>query len=101
MIGTRSSGAVVSSLTASPSSTRRCATGCKTRASPIPPVEAKLEFLHLMNDVGIHGANIGLPGSSPRAFDDVVAMCQEITAFKLTLRVGMRGAHRGRATSRR
>src|SRR5882672_12601221 len=28
-----------------------------------PPVEAKIEILHLMNDVGIHAANIELPGS--------------------------------------
>ena len=37
-----------------------------------PPVEAKIELLHLMHEIGIHGADIGLPGSSQRAFDDVV-----------------------------
>src|SRR6476646_3722271 len=37
-----------------------------------PSIESKLEILHLMEDLGIHEADIGLPGSSKRAFDDVL-----------------------------
>jgi 2-isopropylmalate synthase len=56
-----------------------------------PPVEAKIEILHLMNDIGIHSANIGLPGSSERAFADVVKMCRAITDSKLRIKPGCAG----------
>jgi len=56
-----------------------------------PPVEAKIEILHLMNDIGIHSANVGLPGSSERAFEDVVRMCRAITDSKLRIKPGCAG----------
>jgi 2-isopropylmalate synthase len=56
-----------------------------------PPVEAKIEILHLMNDVGIHAANVGLPGSSERAFEDVVRMCKEIASSKMRMKAGCAG----------
>ena len=36
-----------------------------------PSIEAKIEILHLMDQLGIHTANIGLPGAGPRAVADV------------------------------
>ncbi len=56
-----------------------------------PHIESKLELLHLMAKVGIHVADIGLPGSSPRAFADVLRMCREISDHKLPLRVACAG----------
>jgi 2-isopropylmalate synthase len=56
-----------------------------------PNIESKLELLHLMAKVGIHVADIGLPGSSPRAFADVLRMCREISDHKLPLRVACAG----------
>jgi 2-isopropylmalate synthase len=56
-----------------------------------PPIGDKLELLHLMNDLGIHVADIGLPGSSKRAFDDVLRMCREIVDQRLALRVACAG----------
>ncbi|MBI4955293.1 MAG: 2-isopropylmalate synthase [Myxococcales bacterium] len=56
-----------------------------------PPVEKKIELLHLMDAIGIDVADIGLPGSSKRAFDDVLRMCREITDHKLRLRVACAG----------
>src|SRR5882724_1263889 len=56
-----------------------------------PAVESKIEILHLMNDIGIHTANVGLPGSSARAFDDVVQVCKAIATSKLRIRVGCAG----------
>ncbi|MFS8070129.1 MAG: 2-isopropylmalate synthase, partial [Byssovorax sp.] len=56
-----------------------------------PAIESKLELLHLMAKVGIHVADIGLPGSSPRAFADVLRMCREISDNKLPLRVACAG----------
>jgi 2-isopropylmalate synthase len=56
-----------------------------------PPIEAKLRLLHLMESLGIHEADIGLPGSSKRAFDDVLRMCREITDNRLRLKVAAAG----------
>ena len=56
-----------------------------------PAIESKLELLHLMAKIGIHVADIGLPGSSPRAFADVLRMCREISDHKLPLRVACAG----------
>lgn len=43
-----------------------------------PPIEKKIELLHLMVDLGIHAADIGLPGAGPRAYDAVLALAREI-----------------------
>ncbi|AUX42119.1 2-isopropylmalate synthase [Sorangium cellulosum] len=56
-----------------------------------PSIEDKLKLLHLMAEVGIHVADIGLPGSSQRAFDDVLRMCREITENRLPIRVACAG----------
>lgn len=56
-----------------------------------PDIEQKLRLLHLMNDVGIHVADIGLPGSSQRAFDDCLRMCREIVDNKLDIKVACAG----------
>ncbi len=56
-----------------------------------PNIEAKLKLLHLMDEIGIHVADIGLPGSSQRAYSDVLRMCREITDNKLNLRVACAG----------
>lgn len=56
-----------------------------------PNIEQKLKLLHHMAALGIDVADIGLPGSSPRAFADVLRMCREITDHKLPLRVACAG----------
>lgn len=56
-----------------------------------PSIEEKLELLHLMESLGIHAADIGLPGSSKRAFDDVLRMCKEIVATGMKLRPACAG----------
>jgi len=43
-----------------------------------PPIEKKIELLHLMVELGIHAADIGLPGAGPRAYDAVLALACEI-----------------------
>ena len=43
-----------------------------------PRIEDKIELLHLMDELGIHTANVGLPGAGPRAVDAVAALAQEI-----------------------
>jgi 2-isopropylmalate synthase len=56
-----------------------------------PPVETKVEILHLMNDLGIDTANIGLPGSGPRQFAAVERLCREIADQRLAIRANCAG----------
>jgi 2-isopropylmalate synthase len=56
-----------------------------------PSIEHKLKILHLMDDLGIDEADIGLPGSSKRAFEDVLRMCKEIVDCKMKIRVACAG----------
>src|SRR5690348_15601395 len=56
-----------------------------------PPIGSKIELLHLANDVGIDGFNVGLPSSSQRAFEDVVRMCREIQNAKLRVQPACAG----------
>ncbi len=56
-----------------------------------PGIEKKLKLIHLMERIGVDAADIGLPGSSQRAFDDVLRMCREITDNKLKLQVACAG----------
>lgn len=50
-----------------------------------PEIEHKLEILHLMNDLGITTANIGLPGAGLRAQEDVARIAREIVDQKLSV----------------
>jgi 2-isopropylmalate synthase len=52
-----------------------------------PGVDDKLQVLHLMDQVGIDLATIGLPASSQRAFDDCLRLCRAVAAERLALRV--------------
>jgi len=56
-----------------------------------PPIETKIEILHLMAALGIESANIGYPGASQRALDDVVALAREIGRARLPLRPNCAG----------
>jgi 2-isopropylmalate synthase len=56
-----------------------------------PGIEDKLRILHLMEDLGIDEADIGLPGSSKRAFDDVLRMCKEVVDCKMNIRIAAAG----------
>ncbi len=51
-----------------------------------PPVDAKLRILHLMDQLGIHSADIGLPGAGPRAVEDVRVLAREIAEHDLSIR---------------
>ena len=50
-----------------------------------PPVEKKLEILHLMDALGIHTANLGLPGAGGRPREDILRMAREIVDSKLSI----------------
>src|SRR5437899_275145 len=47
-----------------------------------PPLEVKKRLLHLMDQLGIDSADIGLPGASPQARASIVALAKETTKLK-------------------
>lgn len=51
-----------------------------------PNIEEKLRILHLMEDLGINFADIGLPGAGPRAVADVELLAREIAACRLKIK---------------
>jgi len=56
-----------------------------------PPIEKKFEILRLMDEIGIHTANIGLPGAGPRAVEDVTRLCRLIDEEKLSVTANCAG----------
>src|ERR687884_1387546 len=51
-----------------------------------PPVEKKIELLHLMNELGIDTADIGLPGAGGTHAAGVERLAREIAEKKLRIR---------------
>jgi 2-isopropylmalate synthase len=51
-----------------------------------PSTDEKVRLLHLMDGLGIHTANIGLPGAGPRAVEAVTALAREIVDSRLAIR---------------
>ncbi len=51
-----------------------------------PPLDVKIRLLHLMDNLGIETADVGLPGSGPRQRDAVQALCREIADNRLRIR---------------
>ncbi len=51
-----------------------------------PFIEDKLKILHLMEDLGINFADIGLPGAGPRAVADVERLAREIADCRMKLK---------------
>jgi 2-isopropylmalate synthase len=56
-----------------------------------PGIEEKLKILHLMEDLGVHCADVGLPGSSKRAFEDVLRICKEVVDCKMKIKIACAG----------
>ncbi|HEX9936343.1 MAG TPA: LeuA family protein, partial [Longimicrobium sp.] len=50
-----------------------------------PPIEDKIRLLHLMSELGVAAADIGLPGAGPRAVRDVEALAREIVDHRLPI----------------
>jgi isopropylmalate/homocitrate/citramalate synthase len=51
-----------------------------------PSIEEKIEILHLMEKLGIHFLDLGLPGAGPRAVEHVEALAREIVQHRLKIR---------------
>ncbi len=50
-----------------------------------PPLDTKVEILHLMDRLGIETADVGLPGSGPRQREAVERLCREIADARLSI----------------
>jgi isopropylmalate/homocitrate/citramalate synthase len=55
-----------------------------------PPLDVKLRLLHLMDELGIDSADIGLPGASPQARAEIVALAKETAKLRITPNVACR-----------
>lgn len=51
-----------------------------------PPIADKIHLVHLMEELGIHMLDIGLPGAGPRAYADTLAIATEISRSGLKIR---------------
>jgi 2-isopropylmalate synthase len=50
-----------------------------------PSIEDKLRILHMMEELGIESADIGLPGAGPHVKADVLRLAQEIVSQRLRI----------------
>src|SRR5579863_8766400 len=51
-----------------------------------PSIQEKIQILHLMETLGIHSLDLGLPGAGPRAVEHVEALAREIVKHKMKIR---------------
>src|SRR5947208_1225247 len=51
-----------------------------------PPIDDKIQVMHLMEDLGIQMLDIGLPGAGPRAYNDSLALATEISQSRTKMR---------------
>ncbi len=56
-----------------------------------PPIGAKIRLVHMMDKLGIHAADLGLPVAGPRAMADVTRLCEEVRDSRLSLDVNCAG----------
>ena len=55
-----------------------------------PELDQKLELIHLMNDLGIHTADVGLPGAGARARHHISTLVKEMAPLAITANVACR-----------
>lgn len=57
--------------------------GLQSPSAIDPPIDTKIKLLHLMADLGIAAADLGLPGAGPRVQESVRALAKEIVRSRL------------------
>jgi 2-isopropylmalate synthase len=60
--------------------------GLQSPSAKDPPISEKIRILHLMEELGVDMADIGLPGAGPRAVNDVESLAREIVQARLKIR---------------
>jgi len=56
-----------------------------------PTLDDKLKILHLMEELGIEYACIGLPGSGKRAYEDALRLCKEVVDCRMNIEIATAG----------
>lgn len=56
-----------------------------------PPIEAKMEILRRLSALGVHSADIALPGAGPRAVADATILTEMVRDEKLSILPGCAG----------
>lgn len=59
--------------------------GLQSPSVNTPTLPQKIEILHAMEQLGIHAADIGLPGAGPHVLEHVVALAKEIVQNKFKI----------------
>ncbi|MEZ5966628.1 MAG: LeuA family protein [Planctomycetota bacterium] len=59
--------------------------GLQSPSAQDPSIEQKIELVHLMDDLGIHSVNLGLPGAGGRPRADIQRLAKEIADNKLRI----------------
>ncbi len=59
--------------------------GLQSPSAKVPPVEAKVELLHILVKLGVTALDIGFPAAGPRLLEDSVLLAGEIAEKKLPL----------------
>ncbi len=60
--------------------------GLQSPSATDPPLEAKVEILHLMDELGIDSVCVGLPGAGKRQYASAETLCREIASHRLKIR---------------
>src|SRR5262245_29851034 len=55
-----------------------------------PSLDRKIELLHLMDELGIDTADVGLPGAGPRAREHILALVRETKSLSIEANVACR-----------
>ncbi|HEV8321797.1 MAG TPA: LeuA family protein [Myxococcota bacterium] len=51
-----------------------------------PKIEDKIRLIHLLDALGVHHVDIGLPGAGPRAVEDCLVLAREIVNARLRIK---------------
>src|SRR5947207_15182073 len=60
--------------------------GLQSPSVTSPPIDEKLQILHLIDRLGIDTADIGLPGAGPHVVRDVERLAREIATERLRVK---------------
>jgi 2-isopropylmalate synthase len=64
--------------------------GLQSPSARDPELDEKIQLVHLMDDLGIDTADIGLPGASARAREHILALAKEMAGMNITPNVACR-----------
>jgi len=64
--------------------------GLQSPSARDPELDEKIELVHLMDELGIDTADVGLPGASARAREHILTLCREMKELAITPNVACR-----------